>query len=339
MSGNFRRCGLLVLLAGAIIGQTTPPAAQPPTSGGATSTISARGGQVAIIRIEGLVYDATLEEMERQVDRALEAGATVIVFELDTPGGMVTSALRIAKYIKADIPVPTVAWINKEAYSAGILIASACDQIVMSPASATGDCAPMMPGQKMPSTERAKALSPILAEFYDNARSNGYDYAMFHAMCVLGIEVYLIEHEDTGQRRLVNQADYLVMVERGEFPEPVVLPPGSPPDIGGARPEAATPADRGQWKLIKQVHDGKTLLTVDQERAVELGLARSNSIQTDADLRKYLNANKIARISCTSPTARAVLVLSSLLGLVLLVTLVVLMIGKNVLAGRNARGG
>ena len=271
-----------------------------------------------------MIYDFTLESMRRRIDRALEAGATVIVFELDTPGGMVTSALKIAKYIKADVPVPTIAWINKEAYSAGILIASACDQIVMSPASATGDCAPIAMGQELPPTERAKALSPILAEFRDNARSNGYDYAMFHAMCVLGVQVYLVEHEDTGQKRLINQADYLIMVEGETFPKPDPSASAAEPNLYGVKPEVATDADRGSWNLIRQVHDGKTLLTVDQDRATELGLSQSKTIHTEADLRKFLNANTTARIPqswsedvagwLTSPVVRAVLVLALLLG-------------------------
>ena len=342
MTSTFRRCwvwGLWGLLAALIAGQATPPPTTAPADGSPTNSVPsagsgsgttsagglvAGGGQVAIIRIEGMIYDFTLESMRRRIDRALEAGATVIVFELDTPGGMVTSALKIAKYIKADVPVPTIAWINKEAYSAGILIASACDQIVMSPASATGDCAPIAMGQELPPTERAKGLSPILAEFRDNARSNGYDYAMFHAMCVLGVQVYLVEHEDTGQKRLINQADYLIMVEGETFPKPDPSASAAEPNLYGVKPEVATDADRGSWNLIRQVHDGKTLLTVDQDRATELGLSQSKTIHTEADLRKFLNANTTARIPqswsedvagwLTSPVVRAVLVLALLLG-------------------------
>ena len=332
MSASKARVWLCALAAAAAAGQASPPASPPAASGGATaptappatSTLVAGGGRVAIIRIEGVIYDFTLESLRRRVDRAREAGATVIVLELDTPGGLVSSALDIAKYIRADIQMPTVAWIHRKAYSAGILIASACDQIVMSPASTTGDCAPIVPDQELSPTERAKALSPILEEFRDNARDNGYDYAMFHAMCVLGIEVYLIEHRDTGQRRLVNQADYGVMVDGDPFGPPAARPATSQPNTYGASAEVATAADVGAWELVKPVHDGRTLLTVHQDRAFELGLAKAKDIGTDADLSQYLKAQNTVRIPqswsediagwLTSPWVRAGLVLVLLMG-------------------------
>ncbi len=322
---------MLIVLAAALGADDAPP--PPPTVTPAPVSVSqgvAGGGEVAVIRIEGMIYGFTLESLQRRTDRAIAAGATVIVIELDTPGGMVISALKIAKYIKADIPVPTVAWVHNEAYSAGILIASACDQIVMSPASTTGDCAPIVPGTELAPTERAKALSPILEEFRDNAQNNGYDYAMFHAMCVLNVEVYLIEHEDTKQRMLVNQADHAIMVEgkegkaAGAGPIPVTGPAATQPVLYGVSPEVATEADRGKWKKIKLVHDGKTLLTVNQNRAVDIGLSQSKDIRTDGDLSQFLGANSLTRVPqtwsedaagwLTSPWVRAILVLALLLG-------------------------
>lgn len=308
---------LMLLLAGAADPQ--PAAAPPPPP---ASTAIAAGADVAIIRIEGLIYDFTLDSLRRRVDRALEGGATVIVIELDTPGGVVTSALKIARYLKSDVPVPTIAWIHNEAYSAGILVASACNQIVMSPSSVTGDCAPIVPTMELAPTERAKALSPILEEFRDNARANHYDYAMFHAMCVLGVEVYQIEHEETGQRRLVNQADYRVMVLAEEIPAGAAST--TQPDLYGVSIELATDDDRGKWKRVALIHDGKTLLTVNQNRAVDIGLAQSSSIRNENDLRQYLNAASVTPIPqswsenmagwLTHPAVRAVLILALILG-------------------------
>src|SRR5690606_11391553 len=75
---------------------------------------------------------------------------------------------------------------------------------------------PIAMGQSLEPTERAKILSPILEEYRDSARANGYDYAMFHAMCELGVKLYFVEHIETGERRLVNQVDYEVMVNGRE---------------------------------------------------------------------------------------------------------------------------
>lgn len=343
-----------------------PPVSQPGVIGSGLTTVLPSGATVAVIPIEGLIYDFTLESLKRRADRAQREGATLIVIELDTPGGVVTSALDISTAIK-NLPVPTVAWVNPKAYSAGIMIASACNAIVMAPASATGDCAPIVPGASLAPTERAKALSPILAEFRDNARRNNYDYAIFHAMCELGVEVYKVEHTTTGETRLVNQGDYQIMVQgatadsvrsaararaqgiiasspppqpQPQQPAPVLpaipgLPGSNTPqpqpgstvfsieELGGFMPETATDADRGAWKLVKVVHDGKSLLTVHQNEALDIGLAKS-IVRNDAELQQFLSSNPVIRYSqtwsedlagwLTHPAVRAVLILLLLLG-------------------------
>ncbi len=273
------------------------------------------GTDIAVIPVTGIIYDFTLVSLERRVDKALDSGATVIVIELDTPGGVVTSALKISKYIKT-IPVPTVAWVHNEAYSAGIMLAAACDEIVMSPASATGDCAPIVPGMALAPTERAKALSPILEEFRDSAQANGYDYALFHAMCVLGAEVYFVEKSDgSGERRLVNQIDFSVMVN-GESAQDLAGPPptqGTGPvvieDVGAVTLTVATEADRGEWHAVEvlpsgdkipggRVHDGKTLLTRNQKRAQDIGLSKA-TIASEQALKQHYRAASVVAIPPT----------------------------------------
>ena len=336
-----------LLLAACLIAQTPlPQSGQTPPLDGAQSIATSpapqasnipsgsavalpTGSKVAVIKIRGLIYGFTLHSLQQSAEQAMQGGASLIVLELDTPGGVVTSALKISKYIKS-MQVPTVAWINPEAYSAGIMIASACNRIVMAPASATGDCAPIVPGANLSPTERAKALSPILEEFRDSARANGYDYALFHAMCVLGVQVYQIEHTQTGQRQLVNQDDYQVMVEG------TAIPPGgistnqgaaatqpSQPNVGGTSVSVATKADRGQWTLVSKIHDGTTLLTLNQQRALDAGLAQA-LVRDQAELQQFLGAASITTLQpswvnvmaywLTQPWVRALLMVAMLLG-------------------------
>ncbi|MEZ6193564.1 MAG: hypothetical protein R3C45_20025 [Phycisphaerales bacterium] len=300
------------------------------------------GSNIAVIPVTGVIYDFTFESLQRRVDKALAEGATLIVIELDTPGGVATSAMKISKYIRT-IPVPTVAWVHNEAYSAGIMIAAACDEIVMSPASSTGDCAPIIPGMNLAPTERAKALSPILEEFRDSAQDNGYDFVMFQAMCVLGVEVYMVEKTDgSGERRLVNQIDYAVMV-KGDSPQDYASqtpPPGAAAqlpaveDVGAVTLSVATDADRGAWRAVEvlpsgdkapggMVHDGKTLLTRNQKRAADIGLSKA-TIATQTDLQKNYRAGSVVVVAptwseglaavLTSWWARIILIIVCLIG-------------------------
>lgn len=321
-----------------------PTAPAPPAAAGKAATTNPRpklsslptGANVAVIPIEGVIYDFTTESLKRRVEKALNQGASVIVLEIDTYGGLVTSALDIAKYLKdpAQVPVPTIAWVNPNAYSAGILISAACDEIVMAPASATGDCAPIAPGQNLAPTERAKAFSPIAREFEDSATKNGYTYATFHAMCELGIELYLIENPATGQRKVVNQADYAVMVKGDDSaragikisrqesggssssPLPLPLPggnnnaDGTTTVLGIAESLEAGVNDLGNWVPVTTLPSGKTapngrihagvnlLFTPGDVLAADIDLSKA-TVANDADLQRYLGAASVTRIDPT----------------------------------------
>ncbi|MEM1108746.1 MAG: hypothetical protein AAGH99_08655 [Planctomycetota bacterium] len=362
MKHPFRRAGLMLILLGLMLGQA-PPEIPPETSPEVAPEISPEevdpaneaaastpntlapivsklpgGSNVAVIPIEGVIYDFTFESLQRRVERAIADGASVIVLEIDTNGGLVTAALDISRYLKDpnEVPVPTVAWVRPKALSAGIMIAAACDEIVMAPASQTGDCAPIVPGMNLSPTERAKAFSPIASEFKNSAATNGYTYATFHAMCVLGVELYLIEHPDTGERLVVNQADYAVMV-KGDLSASSGIPiaaPGGTGSSGGstlpiplpgnnatnalatnvpldlAEAQEFTPQDVGVWQpVIKlpsgqsapngRIHSGVGLLfTPDDVLAADIGLSQT-TVQNDADLKRYLGAATLTRIDQT----------------------------------------
>lgn len=296
------------------------------------------GAVVAVIGIHGMIYDFTLESLKRRVERARKLGADVIVLEMKTPGGVLIPALEISRYLKS-LPEPTVAWINDEAYSAGILIASSCKQIVMAKHSATGDCAPIAVGGSLGPREVKKALGPLLAEFRDNAKTNGYSYVLLHAMCVEGVKVYRLRQKQSGQVRFVNEADYQFMV-RGESslgPDTAAqgrstTAPSQDADavLGAVVQTVVSEDERSAWELDDDkdkpsplVYDGSTFMTVTDSEAMELGLARA-IVDNNGDLKKHLKAGQVLRVNptwseglaakLTHPMVRAALVLALLLG-------------------------
>ncbi len=232
-----------------ITGPTTAPPVTPPTTppttqpGGGGVAVPFAGGRIGIVLIQGEIYDFTVGSVQRRTQQAIDDGADIIVYELDTPGGYMTSAMAISKYIKSlrGEGVSTVAWVHPNAYSGGTLIAAACDTIVMSPASSMGDSAPITGLGNLAPTERAKALSPLLSEYKDSARQNGYDYAVLHAMCVLGVDLYLIRNPETGERVVVNQVDYDWMVNARETPVALPGSVGGGPGIFGPGPVSMPP--------------------------------------------------------------------------------------------------
>ncbi len=327
---------LLIVVALAAGWQTDPPTGTPgagavvPSAAGTSGIPS--GAQMAVVQIDGpILYDYQLDSIKARVDRALAGGADAIVFEIDTPGGDMYLAIEYSKYIKS-LQVPTVAWVHTRAYSAGSLIASACDEMVMSRNASVGDCAPVTMGRNLADTERAKALSPLLAEFRDNAEENyagpsGSDYAAFHAMCVLNIPVYRVRHKQTGEVRLVNAVDLAVLVDDmspGDALDAVPNAVDPAAGIAGSGTSGASQSggayagadnldlsqvagpslvigndqQRGDWELLAQAHDGGTLLTYSEKEAARFGLSRA-TVSSLADIQQHYNAASVGLVQPT----------------------------------------
>ena len=243
-----------------------------------------RPGRAVVIPISGEISDIMKGSIDRRLNLARRDGAKTVIFEMNTPGGLVTSALDICRTIKklGDEDIRTVAWVNDDAYSAGAMISVACNQILMSSTSHIGDCAPIMivPGaglQEMAPAERAKAESPVLAEFRESAVRNDYDQLLLRSMVTVGQEVWWVENVQTGERRFVD-AD-------------------GKTELLGDKPLFGDEKNGGEWRLVATYHDslsGKDvpakqpvdsaneLLTIDQREAVAYGLATGIARDLDA---------------------------------------------------------
>lgn len=126
--------------------------------------------KVMVIPLENTVERGLAAYLTRNFQVAEEAAVSLIVIQMDTPGGRVDAAQEIKRLIY-DTSIPTIALVEDQAISAGAYIALACDQIAMTPGSTIGD-AEMRVG-----SERAdeKYQSPWRAEFAALAEHNGRD--------------------------------------------------------------------------------------------------------------------------------------------------------------------
>ena len=78
--------------------------------------------------------------LKRSIKEAEEADADAIIFELNTPGGFVDSAEKIANLLDST-SIRKIAYINTEALSAGAYLALHTDEIYMSPSGTIGAAA------------------------------------------------------------------------------------------------------------------------------------------------------------------------------------------------------
>ncbi len=211
---------------------------------------------VAIVTLHGEVNDYTKNLLIRQFKAARSAGAKTIILDIDTYGGMVISGFDITHFLRSQSDLHIVAYVNK-AISAGAMVAVACDEIVMAPAGVIGDCAPIIfeqdgKLQDMPAAERAKEQSPIINDFDASADHAGYSRLLLESMVVVERVVYWVQDPKTHEKRFVDQSDYDKLIAKGWV---AVVLPGVPTPIDGA----------------------DTLLTVQADEAVKLGLATGTS--------------------------------------------------------------
>jgi membrane-bound serine protease (ClpP class) len=121
---------LAAALAGALAG--TAAAAQD-----APRLAVSGDGPVFRVPVEGMIDNALARYVDRAIADAEGAGAAAVVFDLDTFGGLLDAADHIRTAI-LDTELPTVAYVDRNAASAGALIAYAADRIVMAPGASMG---------------------------------------------------------------------------------------------------------------------------------------------------------------------------------------------------------
>ncbi|MFC0231746.1 nodulation protein NfeD [Bhargavaea ullalensis] len=97
----------------------------------------AKGEKVYHVPLEDEVERGLYAFLERSFSEAEKAGADTIILEINTPGGFVDAAGKIARLMdSADQRI--IAYINRDALSAGAFLALHADQIYMDPAGRIG---------------------------------------------------------------------------------------------------------------------------------------------------------------------------------------------------------
>ena len=89
------------------------------------------------VPIEGTIDGGLAAFISRNVNEAEKMHADGIIFHVNTPGGRIDSAVDIKDAI-LNSKVPTIAFVDKSAISAGSLISLACDSIYMAAGSSIG---------------------------------------------------------------------------------------------------------------------------------------------------------------------------------------------------------
>jgi membrane-bound serine protease (ClpP class) len=150
-----------------------------------------------VIPIEGEIDRALMIFIRRGIQEAERAGAATIIFEIDTFGGRVDSALQIATLIGAVDEIETIAYVPATpegtgvSWSAGALISFSCDKIYMAPGTSIGAAAPVYQSAEGMEMAPEKTVSAVRAQMAALAEKNGYSKGI--ALAMVDMDVELIE--------------------------------------------------------------------------------------------------------------------------------------------------
>jgi membrane-bound serine protease (ClpP class) len=169
---------------------------------------------VYVVQIRNAIGDGLREYISRSVKLAQGEGADLLLFDIHTPGGAVSATSDIIRIIEGS-GLPTVAFVNNEAISAGALITLSCDLIAMVPGGTIGDAQPI--------PTNPKTVSYVLGKIRAIAEKQGRNPDVAAAM--VDKELVLVKLQDGSVKALTPQ-EYDHRLKSGERMD-VISPQGN----------------------------------------------------------------------------------------------------------------
>lgn len=217
--------------------------------------------------------------LKRRFEQAVERGVDIVILDIDSPGGYLSTTLELVRMIEEAQQVETVAYIEREAISGAAILALATDRIVMLPRARIGDAGMIVIGEDSAfryAPEKARSL--LAQQLRDLAEKHDRPAALIEAMVDKDLVVTRATHKENGESRYLSNRDW------DSFEE----------------------ADEWEKGPVVREAPGNTFFTANGARAVELGVAEL-TIEDRAQLAAALGA--VAPIPVIQPSSVDTLIL------------------------------
>lgn len=178
--------------------------------------------KVVVIPIREAIAKPELYILRRGLKEAIEEGVETIVLDMETPGGALNVTFDMLKALEK-FPGKTVTYINREAMSAGALIAAGTDEIYFAPGGVIGAAAPVMvTGGEIDETTREKIVSYLKARVRSMSEGKGYRGQVISAMIDLDSELRIGEEVIKEKGELLSLTAQEAVTMYGDPPQPLL---------------------------------------------------------------------------------------------------------------------
>jgi membrane-bound serine protease (ClpP class) len=249
-----------------------------------------------LIEFQGPITETLSKYIHRKVKQARAANADLILLEIDSPGGLKSESLAIAKTLSEIDWAYTVAFIPNKAISGGALVSLGCDEIVIGEKARFGDIGEIYwdPESFMFREVMAKMNSDLIPQARMLAKEKGRPPEFAEAMIDQNMQIFRRPHAGDWEYKNVHI-------------------------------NQKAPGD--DWEMIPESREGM-YLTLEGPRMLELGFANASSNDRNevsqlygveaAEVRvlRYTNSDYIADALCT-PWITGLLIVIGLLALYL----------------------
>ncbi len=180
---------------------------------------------VRLIRVDGVVEPVLEQFLERQIHRAVSSGATMIIFEIESPGGLLIQSENLAFAIANLDPkqVRTIAYVPKQSLSGAAIIALGCDEIYLHPDAHIGDAGPIevRQGQQFEFAPQ-KILDDLQLTMQTLAEKKNRPVALLKAMVNKDLQVFEVTHRESGRAWFMTDAE--IHESNGEWIKGAAVP-------------------------------------------------------------------------------------------------------------------
>ena len=148
--------------------------------------------RVLLVQIRGEIDLGLAPYLSRVLAQAKQENARAVLLEIDTPGGRLDAALQMRDAILAS-PVRTIAFVNRNAFSAGALVAIAAHEVYLAPGAVIGAATPV---DGTGETADEKQISAVRTTFKSTAEHRGRDPRIAEAMVDPAVEIEGLDTRD-----------------------------------------------------------------------------------------------------------------------------------------------